>query len=303
VSTIVVAGGSGFLGRHLEARLERDGHDVVVLTRHPRPGRRGDVAWKPGVTAAQWVDRLEGAAAVFNLAGENIGERRWNEARKRALYDSRIQATRTLVEGIQRCQTPPRVLVSASAMNYYPATSDAPVTEDTPPGTDVLAQVCVAWEREAAVLATDPRVRVVVLRSSLVLSLEGGALPELMRPFTFGLGATLGSGRQFMPWIHLNDWVELAQWLAANEAARGPFNLSTPHPPTNREFTKTLARAMHRPALFTVPGFALRLIVGEFAEYLLTGPRMLPARAQELGYRFKFPELEPALHDLFNRQL
>ncbi len=198
MSTIVLAGGSGFLGRKLAARFERDGADVLTLTRHPRAGVRTDLLWKPGVTAAQWAERLDGAQALINLAGENLGEKRWTEARKRALKESRLVATRTLVDAIRRCQTPPRVFVSSSAVGYYGAHGDEAVTEATPPGHDNLAQLCVAWEREASAVDGDSRIRRVITRSGLIMSPDGGALKEMLLPFRFGLGATLGSGRQVL---------------------------------------------------------------------------------------------------------
>jgi hypothetical protein len=298
MATIVLAGGSGFLGRKLAARFEGDGLEVLTLTRRPRPEVRTDVFWKPGVTAAQWAQRLEGAHALFNLAGENLGERRWTDARKRALADSRIAATRSLVDAIRRCRVPPRVFVSSSAVGYYGAHGDEHVTERTPHGSDALAQLCVAWEREASEIAGDRRTRLAITRSGLVMSPDGGALKEMLLPFRLGLGATLGSGRQFWPWIHIDDWVELAAWLVATDSARGVFNLTAPHPVTNREFTKALARVIHRPALFRAPGFALKLILGEFAEFVLTGQRALPAHAESLGFQFKFRQLESALRDL-----
>ncbi len=300
MATIVLAGGSGFLGRKLAARFEQDGIDVLTLTRRPRPGVRTDVFWKPGVIAAQWTERLEGAHALFNLAGENLGEKRWTKARKRALADSRIAATRSLVDAIRRCRVPPHVFVSASAVGYYGAHGDEHVTERTPHGSDALAQLCVAWEREASEIAGDRRTRLAITRSGLVMSPDGGALKEMLLPFRLGLGATLGSGRQFWPWIHIDDWVELAAWLVATDSARGVFNLTAPNPVTNHEFTKALARAIHRPALFQAPGFALKMILGEFAEFVLTGQRALPAHAESLGFQFKFRELEPALRDLFS---
>jgi uncharacterized protein len=300
--TIILAGGSGFLGRKLAARFKRDSAEVLTLTRHPRAGVATDLMWNPGVTAAQWAERFEGALAVFNLAGENLGEKRWTEARKRALKESRIVATRSLVDAIRRCHTPPRVFVSQSAIGYYGAHGDEPVTETTPPGRDALAQICVAWEREASALAGDTRTRLVISRTGLVLSPDGGLLKELLLPFKLGLGATLGSGRQFMSWIHVDDWVGLAAWLVATDAATGPFNLTAPNPVTNREFTKTLARVIHRPALFNAPAFALNMLLGEFAQFALTGQRVLPAMAEQLGFQFRFRELDSALHDLFKRQ-
>jgi uncharacterized protein (TIGR01777 family) len=299
--TIILAGGSGFLGRKLKARFQRDGFEVLTLTRHPRPGDPTELLWKPGVTAAQWAERFEGAEAVFNLAGENLGAKRWTEARKRVLKESRIVATRSIVDAIKRCRTPPRVLVSSSAIGYYGAHDDEAVTEQTPPGRDALAQLCVAWEREASALAGDGRTRLVINRSGLVLSPDGGLLKEMLFPFKFGLGATLGSGQQYMSWIHIEDWVEMATWLVRTDSAQGPFNLTAPNPVTNGDFTKTLARVIRRPALFKAPAFALNVLLGEFAQFALTGQRVLPVQAEHLEFSFRFRELEPALRDLFEK--
>jgi uncharacterized protein (TIGR01777 family) len=298
MTTIILAGGSGFLGSALKARWEREGAEVLTLTRRARPGVPTDVQWTPGITAAQWAERFEGADAVFNLAGENLGEQRWSEARKRALKESRIVATRSIVDAIRRCQTPPRVFVSASAIGYYGAHGEEAVTESTPPGRDALAHICMAWEREATAIGDGGRTRLAITRSGLVLSPNGGLLKEMLLPFRLGAGATLGSGRQFMSWIHLADWVELAVWLVKTEAAVGPFNLTAPNPVTNREFTKTLARVIHRPALLQAPAFALKLLLGEFAEFALTGQRVLPEHAERLGFQFRFRELGLALQNL-----
>ncbi|MGH9384958.1 MAG: TIGR01777 family oxidoreductase [Vicinamibacterales bacterium] len=301
MATIVVAGGSGFLGRYLRARFERDRHRVLTLTRRPKPGVATDLHWQPDGNRGPWADRLEGVEAVFNLAGENIGEKRWTTSRKRALRESRLLSTRSLVDAVQKCRTPPRVFVSASGSNYYGAHGDEPVTERRPPGHDFLAEMCVAWEREASRLANHPTTRLAIARSGLVMGVDGGALKEMIRPFRFGLGATLGTGRQFMPWIHVDDWTEMAAWLVATDAARGPFNFTSPTPVTNREFTKTLASVLRRPAVFQAPGFAVKLILGEVAEFLLTGQRLLPAHAERMGFQFRFRELEPALRDLLRK--
>ena len=293
---IVLAGGSGFLGRALRERLRRDGHDVLVFTRQPRPGHNDEVAWTPDGKIGPWAASLSGADAVVNLAGEGIADKRWNDARKRALRDSRVLPTRSLVGAIQQMATPPTVFVNGSAVGYYGPRGDEVVTESTPPGSDFLSDLCVAWEREAEQAST--KTRVVAVRTGLVLHPDGGALGGMLTPFRLGIGGPLGSGDQFMPWIHLDDWVSLVVWLMASADARGAFNATAPVPVTNRDFTRALGRALHRPAFMPVPAFALRLLLGEFADSLLTGQRAIPARAQEQGFAFRFMSIDEALTQL-----
>ena len=295
--TIVLAGGSGFLGRKIAARLEHDRHHAVVLTRRPRQGRHTDVAWHPDGSAGSLAGHLDGVDAVVNLAGEGIADRRWSRDRKAALRDSRLLATRTLVRAMATCQTPPRVLVSASGVGYYGPHGDEPVTERTPAGADFLARLCVEWEEEARA-AEGPATRVAMVRTGLVLDAKGGALPRMLPPFRLGLGATIGSGQQVMPWIHVADWVSLVLWLIQSEHGAGAFNAAAPLPVTNRDFTETLGRVLKRPVLLRAPEFAMKLALGEMSYLLTTGQRALPGRAQELGFHFSFPTLEPALQDI-----
>ena len=298
--TIVLAGGSGFLGRKLAARLEHDHHRVVVLTRRPRDGKDTDVTWQPDGSAGALAGHLDGVDAVVNLAGEDIAGKRWSAARKEALRNSRLLATRTLVRAMATCQTPPRVFVSASGVGYYGPRGDEPVTEQTPPGSDFLARLCVEWEGEARA-AEGARTRVAMVRTGLVLDAKGGALPKMLPPFRIGLGATIASGQQLMPWIHAGDWVAMVLWLIQSEGASGAFNATAPEPVTNRDFTRALGRVLQRPAVLHAPAFALKLALGEMSDLLITGQRALPARAEELGFRFSFRALEPALHDILER--
>lgn len=292
---IVLAGGSGFLGRALEAYLAAEGHGVRVLTRRPRPGRPADVAWSPGILDAPWVDVIADADVVINLAGEGIADRRWSPARKAALLDSRLAATRAIAAAIERAPSPP-VLVSGSAIGYYGARGEEPLTEAAPPGSDFLARLSSDWEREAE--RAERVTRVAIVRSGVVLHRSGGALAKMLPAFKLGLGGPLGSGRQYMSWIHLTDWVRLVAWIAAEPHASGPFNATAPVPVTNAEFTRALGRFLRRPAVVPVPAFALRLLFGEVADSLLTGQRVLPARAERLGFEFTFPRLDTALADL-----
>ena len=291
--TIVLAGGSGFLGRKLARRLEGEGHNTITLTRRPS-GARGQVGWRPDGTAGDLARHLEGVDALVNLAGEGIADKRWTAARKKALRDSRILSTRTLARAIGECTRPPRVFVSGSGVGYYGAHGDEPVTETASPGTDFLARLCVEWEQEARQAASSST-RVVIVRSGLALAGDGGALAKMLLPFKLGLGATLGSGKQYFPWIHADDWTAMASWLIQNEQARGDFNATAPEPVTNRELTKTLGRVLHRPAVLVAPAFALRAALGELATSLLEGQRVLPAHAEQLGFRFTYRTLQPAL--------
>lgn len=289
---IVVSGGSGFLGRALERVLTRDGHRVATLTRRARADRPHDIVWTPNGEAGPWAHALSGVDAVVNLAGEGMADRRWTADRKAALVDSRLKATSSLVKAVLQVADGPRVFVSASGVGYYGHHGAEPLTEDTPAGHDFVATMAASWEAAAAPAS---RVgRLVLLRTGLVLGHEG-ALAKMLLPFKLGVGGRLGSGEQWMPWIHVDDWAALTARLISDPQAHGPFNLTAPAPVTNADFTRALGRALHRPTLFAVPGIALRLAMGEMAELLLTGQRAVPAKAQALGYQFRYPALDAAL--------
>jgi uncharacterized protein (TIGR01777 family) len=298
---IVVAGGTGFLGRPLTAQLVSGGHEVVVLTRSrgdAGPGARG-VVWTPDGSDGAWAGEIDGADAVINLAGESIAGHRWSADHKQRILDSRVRATRSLVAAIARALQPPAVFASGSAVGYYGPRGDELVTEDTPPGTDFLARVCVQWEAEA-VRAIGPRTRVVCIRTGLVLERDGGALPQMLPPFRFGAGGPVGSGRQYWPWIHRADWIGIVRWAIETSTVSGPVNATAPEPVTNAEFARALGRALHRPAFMPAPAFALRLMLGEMADaLLLSGQRVVPAKAQLLGFTFKYAHLEDALAAIF----
>jgi uncharacterized protein (TIGR01777 family) len=305
---VVVAGGSGFLGAPLCGSWADEGHDVRVLTRALRPGQtqHDPGTGVPGVTRVGWrVDEegralaavLDGATAVVNLAGESIGGGRWTESRKRALVNSRVIATTALARAIAAMDSPPAAFISASGVGYYGDRGPEIVTEDAPAGSDFLARLCVAWE-DAARGAARAGVRVVTLRSGLVLERSGGALPRMMVPFRLFAGGPLGSGRQFVSWIHRLDWIEMVRWLV-DAPIDGPVNATAPHPVSNREFSRALGRAMHRPWFTPAPAFAIRLVVGEFADSILTGQRVLPERARTAGFHFRYPEIEMAFRGMF----
>lgn len=298
---IVLAGASGFLGRPLVQQLAADGHQIVLLTRRPRtmtPGQR-EVAWQPDGTVGAWATALDGAGAVVNLAGESIAEGRWTTARKAALRESRLLSTRSLVAALDRATARPPLLISSSAVGFYGPRGDERVTEADGPGDDFLSQLSVEWEH-AAQAAEAGGTRVVLLRTGLVLERDGGALKAMLPPFKLGVGGPLGSGDQYWPWIHRDDWTALARFLLAHPSVHGPVNATAPAPVTNEMFARTLARVLGRPCLFRAPAFVLRLAMGEMADaLLLTGQRVLPARAQELGFTFAYGELEPALRAIF----
>ena len=244
------------------------------------------------------MKELEGADVVINLAGESIAARRWNPAQKRRIRESRLHATGALVEAISRCQAPPKVLISGSAVGYYGPCGDETVTEQFSPGRDFLSEVCRQWEDEA-LRAEGYGVRVVLLRTGLVLGRHGGALPRMLLPFRLFLGGPLGSGRQWVSWIHIEDVVGLIRYLMEHPHASGPFNVTAPEPRRNREFCCIVARVLHRPCWFPAPAPALRLVLGEMADaLLLSGQKAIPQRALDLGYNFRYVDLARALEDL-----
>lgn len=301
---VIIAGGTGFLGRPLARRLAADGHQIVILTRGAARQASADtrlVTWTPTGDVGPWATEVDGAGAVVNLAGESIAARRWSAAQKQRILDSRIHATRSLVHAIRGASTPPRVFVSGSAVGYYGPRGDEVVTEDTPAGHDFLADVCAKWEAEAAGAATN-RTRLVPIRTGLVLERDGGALPQMLPPFKLGVGGPVGSGRQYWPWIHRADWIELVTWSIASSSVVGPLNATGPKPVTNSEFARALGRALHRPAVMPAPAFALRLMLGEMADaLLLSGQRAVPARAERIGFSFRYSRLEDALAAIFGR--
>jgi len=289
---VAITGSAGLIGTALRTRLQAVGHEVVPVRRgDPSPG---DVAWRPD---EGWIEdgALDGCDAVVHLAGEPIGDGRWTAKRKLAIRDSRIDSTRLLVEHMAALARPPRVLVCGSAVGYYGDRGDEELREDSSPGEGFLARVVEEWEREGA-RAAEAGIRVVSIRTAVVLAPRGGALRRMLTPFRPGVGGRLGSGRQWMPWITLDDEVRAIEWVLTHKELSGPFNLAAPHPVTNRELTKALARQLHRPAVFPVPGFALRIMLGEMAnELLLQSQRVLPSKLMRSGFRFEHETIEEAL--------
>jgi uncharacterized protein (TIGR01777 family) len=287
---VTVTGASGLIGAKLVERLRARGDAVTTLSR--RPSSRDAVAWQPEDEPAP-TEALSGRDAVVHLAGENVAQR-WSEDAKHRIRSSRERGTRNLVAGIEAAARRPRVLVSSSAVGYYGPHGDETLDEDTPPGDDFLAEVCVAWEREAD-RAADLGVRVVKVRTGVVLDRDGGALAKMLPFFRLGIGGAVAGGDQYMPWIHVDDVVGMYLAALDGEAWEGPVNAAAPAPVTNKAFSRALGRALHRPALAPVPGLAVRALYGEMAEIVTKGQRVLPRRAEALGFAWAHPDLEEAL--------
>ncbi|HEX6199146.1 MAG TPA: TIGR01777 family oxidoreductase [Thermoanaerobaculia bacterium] len=298
---VLVTGGSGLIGSALTAELTGAGYEVVVLSRSPErvsglPAGARAVGWD-GETADGWGPEADGARAIVNLAGENLASWPWTEEKKRTILGSRLDATRAVVQALERAAERPPVLVQASGIDFYGPQEDEPVDEDDPQGEGFLAYVTREWEAASAP-AEALGVRRVCLRTAMVLAREGGALPKLALPFRLGAGGPVGSGRQWVSWIHLRDEVRAIRFLLEHPEASGPFNLTAPEAVRNRELAKTLGRVLHRPSLFRAPAFAVRAVLGEMADTVLDGRRAVPRRLRELGFTWDFPELEGALRDL-----
>jgi uncharacterized protein len=300
---VLVSGASGFIGSALCDSLLVRGDTVVGLTRDPQRAR----STNPSVSWQAWEPTLErppaaafeGVDGVVNLLGEKINQR-WTDEAKQRIMESRRTGTHNLIGAIAGLERKPRVLVNQSAIGYYGDRGDAIVDESAPPGGDFAAQVSIEWEREAQ--EAEDLLRVVVVRTGLVLDPSEGLLKQLLTPFKLGVGGPIAGGKQYMSWIHIDDEVALLLWALGDPQARGTINATAPNPVTNRELSKTLGRVLGRPAVMPVPGPALGLILGrELAETVKGGQRVLPRRALDLGFGFRHPELEPALRDLLGR--
>jgi uncharacterized protein len=294
---VLVTGARGLIGSALVPRLEADRHEVARLTRST-PRQRGEHRWDP---MAGTLDEaaLEGVEAAVHLAGESVAGR-WTEAKKRRILESRARGTRLLSEALARREPRPAVLVCASAIGLYGDRGDVPVTEQSPPGEGFLADVVRAWEGAAAP-ARDAGIRVANLRFGIVQSRDGGALATMLPIFRLGLGGPVGSGRQFVSWVAIDDVVDAIQFALATDSLAGPANVVAPQPVRNAEYARTLGRVLGRPAFLPAPGFAVRLALGEFAQELLGGQHVVAERLHESGYRFRYPELEPALRHVLDR--
>ncbi len=298
---VVISGGSGLVGRALTDELVGAGHEAVVLSRRPKkvfglPDRVSVRPWD-GRTSEALTQELEGADAVVHLAGENIAAGRWTKARRERIRASRVESSAAVAEAIRLCSQRPTALLQASAVGYYGPRGDEETTETAPPGDDFLSSVCVAWESASAGVER-LGVRRPVLRTGVVLSTAGGALPKMMLPFRLFAGGPVGSGRQWVPWIHIADEVGAIRFLLEHQTATGPYNLVAPGALTNREFSRLLGRVMERPSFLPTPGFALKVALGRMSTIVLDGQRALPEQLRADGFSFRFTEAEAALRDL-----
>jgi uncharacterized protein (TIGR01777 family) len=301
---VVIAGGTGLIGRALSSILAAEGgsHEIVILSRAPERARdlsRGAraVRWDARSTDG-WASTVDGADAIVNLAGETTFGL-WTAEHKRRMRESRVNAGHALVEAVDRAGAKPRVLVQASGVDYYGFTGDQAIAEDAPPGESFLARLAVDWEASTAPVE-EMGVQRAVIRSGLVLSRDGGALPLMLLPFRLFFGGVLGSGKQWFPWIHIADEARAIRFLIGEEGARGPHNLAAPGLATHAEMMHAIGRAMHRPTWLRVPAFAVRLVLGQLSSLLLNGQRAVPRRLLEAGFEFRFPTADAALQDLLS---
>lgn len=298
---VIITGGTGMIGKPLSELLVNNNYEVIILTRNPRrkeaSGGMKFVAWD-GRTASGWASLADGAYAIINLAGENIGAGRWSEDRKRRILQSRLDAGKAVSEAIRQVKVKPKVILQASAIGIYGVHQDEVLDETSPVGNDWLAEVGRKWE--ASLEIDSPSTRTIWLRTGLVLNKTDGVLGKVLLPFRLFAGGPLGSGKQWWSWIHLQDEVESIKYLLENETAQGIYNLTAPEPVTMADFGKTLGSVIHRPYWLPVPAFALKLLLGEMSTLVLDGQKVMPGRLLAAGYEFHYPKLEPALADLLS---
>ncbi len=297
-TSVLVSGATGFIGRTLCAAIKERGVPFTAFSRRPDraksllPGVKEAYRWRPKLEPAP-LAAIQGAGALVHLAGASVVGR-WNKHKKQDIRESRVVGTRHLVEAIGEAKSKPGVLVCASAVGYYGSRGEEELTEESGPGSDFLAEVCQAWEAEAR-RAEEFHVRVVMLRIGMVLGREGGALKQMLIPFKLGLGGPVGNGQQWVPWVSIDDVIGIILHAIEVGKVKGPINVTAPNPVRNAEFTKTLGHALHRPAFLPAPAIGLKLLLGEFADVLLTSQRIIPKQIQETGYKFTHPTLEAAL--------
>jgi uncharacterized protein (TIGR01777 family) len=300
---IIIAGASGLIGKHLCMLLANNGYEAKALVRDTEKSSKALghsniklIKWNIKMTPEQVSPILEGCDCVINLTGSTVGGKRWNDEVKKDLYDTRIDSTRQLVTAIGLCKQKPETFITSCGVGIYGYRGDEDVTEDSSFGSDFLARLCIDWEKEA--FKAEKHCRVVSMRTGVVLDKNEGALKELSTPFKFFVGGWLGSGKQWFPWIHIQDIIHIYKFCIDKESLRGPINAVASQSIRNKEFCKELAKAMHRPCLFPVPAFALKIAVGEFAETLLHGQKVIPRNLENLNFPFRFKKLNSALKDL-----
>jgi uncharacterized protein (TIGR01777 family) len=290
---ILITGASGLIGKALQKSFNEKGYEMLLAGRG-EPKAANEIQWTAGEGFAE-PERLEGIDAVIHLAGESISALRWTDDKKKAIRDSRVDGTHSVVEAIAGLKQKPKVFISASAIGYYGDRGDEQLTETSRPGDTFLSDVSKEWEIESR-RAEDSGVRTVLLRNGIVLSKDGGALAAMLTPFKFGVGGVIGNGQQWMSWISLDDVVGIVNYALQNEHLRGAINVVSPNPVTNEEFTKTMGDVLYRPTFLPLPEFAVNFVFGEMGDaLLLDSTRVIPKRLEEAGFEFKFPELRPAL--------
>ncbi len=297
---VLMTGGTGFIGQYLSQYLSEQGHQIIILSRHPGKHQESD---GKEITVKAWADDLSPIVneveAIINLAGENLSSQRWTAAVKKRILESRVKTTRAIVDGIEKAENKPRVLLSASAVNYYGDHGRDRIRETVPPANDFLALVCQQWEDEARKTETH-EVRTIITRIGLPMQTDGGVLKKMLIPFKLGVGGPLGNGRQFFPWIHMLDLCRAFDFLLTNEKLTGPYNVTAPTPVTMRQFAVELGKVLHRPAWLPVPKMVLDIVLGELAKPILASMRVVPQNLLNAGFKFQFEELGPALKDILN---
>jgi uncharacterized protein (TIGR01777 family) len=296
---ILISGASGLVGTNLIPTLTAKNHDVYKLVRKA-PQSADEIQWdsETGFSESEKA-KLENFDAVIHLAGDNVASENWSQKKKKSIRDSRVVGTKVLVDALKDLQHPPKHFISASAVGFYGDGKDEILTEESDQGAGFLPEVCAEWEAEAK--KAESFARVVCMRIGVVLAKDGGALEKMLTPFKFGIGGTVGSGKQWMSWIALDDIVSIINFFLENENLKGSFNLTAPNPATNQEFTKALGHAISRPTVLPIPEFAIKLMFGEMGEtLLLTGARVLPKRLEEAGYKFQFTNLDEAIKSVLD---
>jgi uncharacterized protein len=300
---VVITGATGLIGKKIVAQLHKRNIDVIVFTRSPEKARKAlpyaqeYVSWNAESVANQeQIDAISGAYSVINLAGENVGQGRWTHDRKRTIIDSRVNGTRGIVHAITQAETAPQSFINCSATGFYGNTGNADIVESNQRGDGFLADVCVAWEAEA--MKAEDKTRVVLPRIGVVLDSNEGALAKMKLPYSLFVGGVLGSGKQYLPWIHKDDVARMILWSMDKESIKGAINVTAPSPVTMKEFAHTLGSVMKRPSLFPVPEFVLKLLLGEQHVIVTQGTKALPQKAREFGFEWSFASLDKAIRNL-----